>query len=441
MPERFDSIYLEFVDEGFEPSSDMLVAVFRVTPAKGVTIREAAGRVAAESSVGTWTTLSVKPSLFDRLKARAYRFIDLGDGSWLVYVAYPVELFEEGNMPNLVSSVLGNIFGMKALEGLRAEDIYFPPGYRDSFPGPSKGVHGVRELLKIKERPILATVPKPKLGYTPEEYANVAYEILAGGVDLVKDDENVASQKFIAFEKRLAAVMKALEKAEKETGERKGYLANVTAPPEEMKRRIRLAADYGNRFIMIDFLAAGWAALQEARSLAGEHGLAIHGHRAFHAAFTRNPKHGVSMFLVAKMARLAGVDHLHVGTPGVGKMDAKAREVLEYAKVIRAQHYQPPEGDHRRLPQPWGNIKPVLPVASGGLHPGTLPIVIQRMGTDILLQVGGGVIGHPDGPRAGAKAVREAVEAAVKGIPLEEAAKTSRELQRALEKWGIAIPV
>ena len=417
------------------------MAVFRVRPAEGLGIRDAAGRIAAESSVGTWTTLSVKPSHFDELMAKAYKFIDVGNGSWLVYIAYPPGLFEEGNMPNFVSSVLGNIFGMKAVAELRAEDARFPPGLVRSFPGPGRGIPGVREALRVHGRPVLATVPKPKLGYTPEEYARVAYEILVGGVDLVKDDENVASQRLIRFEKRLEAVMKAVEKAEAETGERKGYLVNVTAPCREMERRIELVAETGNRFIMLDFLTAGWAAAQRARELAGQHGLAIHGHRAFHAAFTRNPRHGVSMFLVAKMARLVGLDHLHVGTPGVGKMDAKAREVLEYARLIRSPYYEPPPGEKRWLPQSWEGLRPVFPVSSGGLHPGTVPIVIERMGVDTILQVGGGVMGHPDGPRAGAKALRDAVEAAVRGEPLEEAAKRSRELRRALEKWGRAIPV
>ena len=441
MPEKFDRIYLDFVREGYEPGPEEVIAVYRVTPRKGVSVREAAGRVAAESSVGTWTTLSVKPSLYEKLMAKAYKFVDLGDGSWLVYIAYPLELFEEGNIPNIVSSLLGNIFGMKALDGLRAEDIMFPRELMGSFPGPNKGISGVRNLLAVHDRPLLATVPKPKLGYTPEEYGRIAYEILVGGVDLVKDDENVASQKFIAFEKRLREVMKAIERAEKETGERKGYLANVTAPPREMEKRVKLVADYGNPFIMVDFLAAGWAALQHARELAGEYGLAIHGHRAFHAAFTRNPRHGVSMFLVAKLARMAGVDHLHVGTPGVGKMDADAREVLEYARLLRSSRYEPPQGELRRLPQDWAGLKTVLPVASGGLHPGTVPTVVSRMGVDILLQVGGGVIGHPDGPRAGARAVRAAVEAAVEGAPLEEKAREVPELARALEKWGHAIPV
>lgn len=441
MPEKFDVIYHEFVDENYEPQGTDLIAVFRVTPRKGISIYDAAGRVAAESSVGTWTTLSVKPSLFEKLKAKAYRVHDLGDGSWLVWVAYPLGLFEEGSIPNLASSVLGNIFGMKALDGLRVEDIVFPREYIRGFPGPQHGIDGVRRILGVDKRPILATVPKPKLGYTPEEYGRVAYEILVGGIDLVKDDENFAGQSFCRFEARLREVMKAIDRAEKETGERKGYLANVTATIKEMEKRIKLVADYGNKFIMVDFLTAGWAALQHARELAEEYGLAIHGHRAFHAAFTRNPRHGVSMFVVAKLGRLAGLDHLHIGTPGVGKMDAKTTEVLDNARVLREPVFRPREGDLFHMEQDWAGLKPVLPVASGGLHPGNLQPVIEKLGTDVLLQVGGGVLGHPDGPRAGAAAVRQAIDAILEGVPLEEYAKEHRELARALEKWGRVRPV
>ena len=441
LSEKFDIIYHEFVDESYRPSGTDLIVVFRVMPAKGISIHDAAGRVAAESSVGTWTTLSVKPSLFEKLKAKAYRLHGLGDGSWLVWVAYPLELFEEGSIPNLASSVLGNIFGMKAIEGLRVEDIVFPREYIKWFPGPQHGIAGVREILKIRDRPILATVPKPKLGYTPEEYGKIAYEILAGGVDLVKDDENFAGQKFCRFEARLREVMKAIDKAEKETGERKGYLANVTANIKEMEKRIKLVADYGNQFIMIDFLTAGWAALHHARELAREYKLAIHGHRAFHAAFTRNPRHGVSMFVIAKLGRLAGLDHLHIGTPGVGKMDAKTMEVIDYARLLREPVFKPREDDIIHMEQDWAGLRPVLPVSSGGLHPGNLQPVIEKLGADVLLQVGGGVIGHPDGPRAGAAAVRQAIDVISKGIPLDEYAKEHRELARALEKWGHVRPV
>ncbi|HID08949.1 TPA: ribulose-bisphosphate carboxylase large subunit, partial [Candidatus Micrarchaeota archaeon] len=306
--------YLDFVDKGYAASEDEVVAVFRVTPAEGVSVESAAGRVASESSIGTWTTLTTMSEDLRRLMARAYEFADLGDGSYLVKVAYPVELFEEGNLSQLVSSVMGNVFGMKALKGLRVEDVYLPRSYVESFRGPGKGIPGVRELLKVRGRPVLATVPKPKVGLDVERYAEVAREVLAGGVDLLKDDENLTNQRFNRFEERVKRVVRVIDEVEKETGESKGYLANVTAEVKEMERRIKLVADVGNPFIMVDFVIVGWSALQTVRDAAEDYGLAIHAHRAFHAAFTRSSAHGASMFVLAKLARLVGVDHLHVGT-------------------------------------------------------------------------------------------------------------------------------
>ncbi len=424
--------YLDFVQRDYKPSESDVLVLFRVEPAPGFSFEEAAGRVASESSVGTWTTLEIDIdwSRIRRLMARAYRL-----DPPFVTVAYPEELFEEGSIPQFLSSVAGNIFGMKALRALRLVDFRLPPSLRDSFPGPLYGKR-VRELLGVKGRPILATVPKPKVGLIPDETYRVSVEALIGGIDLIKDDENLTSQKFSVFEKRLKAVMKAIDKAEKETGEKKGFLANVTAPYKEMERRIRLVHDYGNPFVMIDIITVGWSGVQAAREVTGELKMAIHAHRAMHATFTRNPRHGITMRAVAKLARLAGVDHIHIGTV-VGKLVSPKSEVMAIKRALTARR----EADgKRKLGQDWGRIKPVLPTSSGGLHAGILPEVIRILGPDILIQVGGGVWGHPDGPRAGAMSVRQSIEATLKGIPLEEYAKTHRELARALEKWGRAKP-
>jgi len=427
--------YNEFVDKGYKPSNDELIAVFRARPAKGLTMEDIAGRIASESSVGTWTTLTTLKPHVRRIMAKAYVIRDDG----LIKVAYPLDLFELGSIPQLFSSVLGNIFGMRAIRTLKVLDVKFPEKYVKSFPGPSFGINGVRDKLKVYKRPILATVPKPKVGLTSEEYGEAAYEILSGGMDLVKDDENLTDQPFNRFEKRLAAVMKAIDKAEKETGEKKGYLCNITAPTlEEMLRRMKLVADYGNEFIMLDILTIGWAAVQTAREHAADYRLAIHAHRAFHAAFTRPKDHGVSFYLIAKISRLAGVDHIHIGT-NVGKMETDLMELKLTQNVITQEDFSP-ENDETKEPQKWYGLKPVLPVASGGLHPGVLPQLLEFMGSDILIQVGGGVTGHPSGPRAGGMAVRQALEAYYSGIPLEEYAKTHKELREALEKWGKVRP-
>jgi len=436
--------YSAWVDKSYTPDPDRdVIVTFRVTPAEGFTIEDVAGGIAAESSTGTWTTLYpwYDEERLRRLRGRAYYFKDLGDGSYLARIAYPVELFEEGNMPAFIASVAGNIFGMRRARWLRVEDIYLPKDFLKYFKGPVKGIQGVRDTLKIYGRPIVGTVPKPKVGYTPEEVEKLAYEILVGGEDFVKDDENLASPSYCRFETRARAIMRAIDRAEKETGERKVWLANITADIREMERRLKLVADYGNPVVMVDVVIVGWAALTYIRDLAEEYGLYIHAHRAMHAAITRNPYHGISMFTLAKLFRIIGVDQLHVGTPEVGKLEAKKVDVIRHAKVLREQVFKPDPDDEFHLEQNFHHIKPVLPVASGGLHPGTLPEVIKAMGVDLVVQVGGGVIGHPDGPRAGAAAVRQAIEAAIKGIPLDEYAKEHKELRRALEKWGYTKPI
>ncbi len=426
--------YTDFVDRSYTPSNDELVALFYVEPVEGISLEEAAGRVASESSNGTWTEVVTMSDRIRKLSAKAYEF----NGFW-VKIAYPLELFELGSMPQVWSSIAGNIFGMKALKNLRLEDIYWPPDMVRSFPGPEKGIKGVREILKVEKRPILATVPKPKVGMTTEEHVKAAYEIWVGGVDLLKDDENLTSQSFNRFEERVKESLKMRDKAEKETGERKSYLVNVTAPFYEMKERAEMVADLGGEFIMIDILTTGWSSLQAMREVAEDLGLAIHAHRAFHAAFTRNRKHGVSMKVVAESARLVGVDTIHVGTV-VGKLVSPLEEVTALADVLRKDEIDE-DWERKVLPKNWMGKKQTLPVSSGGLHPGLVPDVLRILGTEIMIQAGGGVLGHPKGPREGAAAMRQALYAAMNGIPLEEYAKDHKELRAALEHWGYMKPV
>ncbi|MGC8932160.1 MAG: type III ribulose-bisphosphate carboxylase [Candidatus Methanodesulfokora sp.] len=426
--------YSGFVDLSHAPEEDELVALFYVEPAEGISVEEAAARVASESSNGTWTDLPLMSERIRKLSAKVFRI----DGRWFL-VSYPVELFELGNMPQIWSSIAGNIFGMKAVSRLRLEDVFWPKEIVRSFKGPKFGLYGVKEIMKVEKRPILATVPKPKVGMTSEEHAQAAYDIWCGGVDLLKDDENLTSQTFNRFERRLRLMMEMKKKAEKETGERKSYLVNITAPYEEMKRRLRLVSDYGNEFVMVDILTAGWSALQSIRDLAEEHELAIHAHRAFHAAFDRIREHGVSMKVVAESARLVGVDNIHIGTV-VGKLESPLEEVMSLIRIIRDEKVEE-NWDLKLLKKDWLDLKPVMPVSSGGLHPGLVPEIMRIFGGDVIIQAGGGVLGHPDGPRAGAKALRQAMEAVLEGIDLEEYAKKHKELKRALEKWGYMRPV
>lgn len=430
--------YEEYVDKGYEPNRlrDVIVS-FRVKPAENFTIEECAGAIAAESSTGTWTTLV---DWFDGkrvkdLSAKAYEFRKMGE-QWNVKIAYPVEFFESANIPAFLASVAGNIFGMRRVEKLRIEDIYLPKKFLSSFKGPFKGLE-VKKIFKVN-RPIVGTVPKPKVGYSAEEVEKLAYELLSSGLDYIKDDENLASPNFCKFEERGKRIMKVIEKVEKDTGEKKAWFANLTADVREMEKRLKFVADLGNPYVMVDVVITGWSSLTYIRDLAEDHGLAIHGHRAMHAAFTRHD-HGISMFVLAKLYRIIGIDQLHIGTAGYGKLEGKKMETVELAKVMKAEKYIPSDEIH--FEQDFWNIKPAMPTSSGGLHPGVLPGVIEALGKDLVLQIGGGVLGHPDGVKAGAIAVRQALDAIMQGIPLQEFAKDHKELARALEKWGFSAPI
>ena len=196
-----------------------------------------------------------------------------------------------------------------------------------------------------------------------------------------------------------------------------------------MLKRAELVKDSGNEFVMIDVFISGFSAVQGFRE--ENFPMAIHAHRAMHAAITRNPRHGITMLTLAKVYRLLGVDNLHIGT-AVGKMEGSAKEVSGIREEIQLDIV--PERDDR-FEQRWAGMKPVLAVASGGLHPGHVPAVVDILGKDIVIQAGGGVHGHPQGTRAGARAMRQALEAKMQGISLEEYAKDHKELREALDKF------
>lgn len=424
--------YEEFVDLNHTPGADELVALYYFEPAEGISREEAVGRIASESSTGTWTTLFTLPPRMRDLQAKAFEI----EGNY-VKIAYPLALWEEGNAPQLLSGIAGNIFGMKALDRLRLIDASLPAEYLRHFKGPHFGMEGIRDMMNVRGRPLTGAVPKPKVGFTAEEHAEVSYETWMGGFDFVKDDENLTSQPFNRFEDRVRAMAKMRDKAEKETGDVKSAFINITAETEVMKQRAKMLADYGWNYAMIDVVVTGTAAVATLRDYCSDLGLAIHAHRAMHAAFDRDEKHGVTMQFLAKMMRLVGVSQIHTGT-AVGKLVGTRAEATVLADVLREKRTN--AVDQMALDQDWGSIKSAFPVSSGGLHPGLVPDVLDIYGTELVLLVSGGIHGHPKGTRAGAEAVMQAIEAWKDGETLDEKAKKATALREALEKWGYHKP-
>nr|VDD89205.1 RuBisCO long chain, Form III-b [uncultured archaeon] len=420
--------YHSFIDRKYKPKKTDLKVLYYFEPAKNTSKEDAIGRIASESSTGTWTTLFKIPKRMKSLMATAYKT----DGNY-VYIAYPLELWEKGSVPQLLSGIAGNIFGMKALNNLRLVDASLPGDYIKHFKGPNLGIKGLRKYFKIYDRPLTGAVPKPKVGFSSEEHARIGYETWLGGFDLVKDDENLTSQSFNNFYKRVKLMTKLRDKAERETGKVKDALLNITSETREMQKRAKFLHDYGWKYAMIDVVTSGTSAVQTLRETLGDYDMAIHAHRAMHASFDRNPRHGITMQFLAKIMKLIGVEEIHSGT-AVGKLVGSKEEVNAVADVLREKHIKEKRG--LLLEQDWGKIKPAFPVSSGGLHPGLIPDEIGIYGKDVVLLVSGGIHGHPRGTRSGAQAVMQAIQAVKKKTPLEEYPRTNKELKEALEKWG-----
>ena len=214
------------------------------------------------------------------------------------------------------------MFGFKALRALRLEDMRIPPHYAKTFQG--AGRHGIvmeREYLSKFWRPLLGATVKPKLRLSARNYGRVVFEALKGGLDFTKDDENINSQPFMRWRDWFLHCMKAVGKAQAETGEIKGHYLNVTAATmEDMYERAEFAKELGSVIVMVD-LTAGYTAIQSMARWARRNGVLLHLHRAGHSTYTRQKEHGVSFRVIAKWMRLAGIDHLHAGTV-VGKLEA-----------------------------------------------------------------------------------------------------------------------
>lgn len=441
---------LTYWDPGYQPKDTDLLACFKVIPQAGVPREEAAAAVAAESSTGTWTTVWTDLLTdLERYKGRAYRIEPVpGDpDAFYAFVAYPLDLFEEGSVVNVLTSLVGNVFGFKAIRALRLEDIRFPVAFVLSCGGPPNGIMVERDRMDKYGRPLLGATIKPKLGLSAKNYGRAVYEVLRGGNDFTKDDENVNSQPFMRWRDRFEFVAEAVHTAEQETGERKGHYLNVTSGTvEDMFERAEFAKQLGMRIIMHDFLTAGFTANTSLANWCRRNGMLLHIHRAMHAVLDRNPNHGIHFRVLTKALRLSGGDHLHSGTV-VGKLEGDRNATLGWIDLMRESYV--PEDRSRGLffDQDFGHLPGLFPVASGGIHVWHVPALVSIFGDDSVLQFGGGTLGHPWGNAAGATANRVAVEACVQarneGRELEKesrdvltgAARNSPELAVAMETW------
>jgi len=452
--ERYESGVIPYAKMGYWDAqytikaTDVL-ALFRITPQPGVDPVEATAAVAGESSTATWTVVWTDLlTACDIYRAKAYR-VDPVPGAadqYFGYIAYECELFEEGSLANITASIIGNVFGFKAVKALRLEDMRIPYAYLKTFQGPATGVVVERERLNQFGRPLLGATVKPKLGLSGRNYGRVVYEGLKGGLDFLKDDENINSQPFMRWRERFLYVQEGITRASAATGEVKGSYLNVTAGTmEEVYERAAYAKELGTVIVMID-LVMGYTAIQSTAIWARKNDMILHLHRAGNSTYARQKNHGINFRVICKWMRMAGVDHIHAGTV-VGKLEGDPLMVKGFYNTLLDVKTDITLSQGLFFAQDWASLRKCMPVASGGIHCGQLHMLLNYLGDDVVLQFGGGTIGHPDGIQAGATANRVALEAMVLARNegrdyvaegpqiLQAAAKMCGPLQTALDLW------
>ena len=454
--ERYESGVIPYAkmgywDANYAVKTTDLLALFRITPQPGVDPVEAAAAVAGESSTATWTVVWTDLlTACDIYRAKAFRVdpVPSAPDQFFAYVAYEGDLFEEGSLANMTASIIGNVFGFKAVKALRLEDMRIPHTYLKTFQGPASGVIVERERLDTFGRPLLGATVKPKLGLSGKNYGRVVFEGLKGGLDFLKDDENINSQPFMRWRERFLYCIEGINRAAAATGEVKGSYLNMTAGNnDEMITRGEFAKELGSVIVMID-LVIGYTAIQTAAIWARANHMILHLHRAGNSTYARQKNHGINFRVICKWMRMSGVDHIHAGTV-VGKLEGDPLMIKGFYDTLRLTTLDVnlPYGIFFEMD--WASLRKCMPVASGGIHCGQMHQLIYYLGDDVILQFGGGTIGHPDGIQAGATANRVALEAMVMArnegadyfnpqvgpVILRDAAKSCGPLQTALDLW------
>src|SRR5512139_173972 len=386
-------------DADYVPKETDTICLFRITPQEGVDPIEAAAAVAGESSTATWTVVwTDRLTACDSYRAKAFKVepVPNNPGQYFAWVAYDLCLFEEGSIANMTASLIGNVFSFKPLRAARLEDIRIPVAYVKTFKGPPTGLVVERERLDKFGRPLLGATTKPKLGLSGRNYGRVVYEGLKGGLDFMKDDENINSQPFMHWRDRFLYCMEAVNKASAATGEVKGHYLNVTAGTmEDMYERAEFAKSLGSCIVMID-LVIGYTAIQSMAKWARKNDVILHLHRAGNSTYSRQKNHGMNFRVICKWMRMAGVDHIHAGTV-VGKLEGDPLMIKGFYDTLRETHTPKNLETGLFFDQDWASLNKVMPVASGGIHAGQMHQLIHYLGEDVVLQFGGGTIGHPMG--------------------------------------------
>lgn len=406
---------------------DYVIASYYIDLPKETDIVAKASAMAVGQTVGTWVPVpGITDEMRDNYMGKVVNIIDIPPcdlssqmvsdrASYLIQIAYPTVNFG-AQFPMMLTTLLGNDASTSAQ--VKLVDLQLPESFVAQFKGPSFGIEGLRALTGVSDRPLVLNMIKPCTGFAPKTGAKIFYDVALGGVDFIKDDELLGNPDFCPAVERVREYNKAAQASFEKTGHKTIYIVNITDRADRLIDNARRVIEAGAQAVMVCYATVGYSML---RSVAEAVNVPVFGHYAGSGMFYEGINSGMSSSLATgKFPRLAGADMVMTNTPYGGYP-------LKYQKYIHTAH---------ELSLPYYHIKPTMPAVGGGVHPGMAERYMKDLGNDIILSPGGSVQGHPKGATAGARAMRQAIDAVMAGIPLDEAAKEHEELKTALDLWG-----
>lgn len=401
-----------------------VIASYLVFGASHADILAKAGGFAVGQSVGTWIQVpGISGEMIDKRQAR---LIDVtsagqdGDGPvFLIRVAFPRENFDD-SFSTMLTSLLGN--DVSTALRVRLTNIELDGAAAAQYPGPRQGIRELRELTGVHDRPLVLNMIKPCLGFTPEEGAKLFFETAKGGVDMVKDDELLASPSYNPVAKRVEAYLKAAKAAAMISGRETVYLPNISGTPRQLMDNARRVIDLGVRACLVNFVFGGLDSLAELCAEFGDR-LFVMAHYAGVGVMDWERGGIANSVFIGTLPRLAGAHAIMTMYPN--RNDPAA--MYDFYRTVQAQTL------------PMSGTPSIVTTVGGGVTPINQAKIQEELGRDIVIGIGGAIQGHPLGTAVGADTAVRAVEATARGISLEELAQGHEGMRVALTNWGSRI--
>jgi ribulose-bisphosphate carboxylase large chain len=308
--------------------------------------------------------------IHDHILGRIESLTRMAQGAFEAVISFAVETVA-GEFTQLLNVIFGNI---SIKPGIRVLKMELSQSLLKLFSGPRFGREKLRTLVGVQQRPLLMAALKP-MGLNAESLAQIAYQCAAGGLDFIKDDHGLTNQGFAPFSERVSRCAEAVAEANARQGGHSIYVANITAPHEEIEIRARLAKAKGAGALMI---APGLTGYDAMKRLAedGDIGLPLICHPSLQGSYVLHPDNGIShLLLFGQLARLGGADATIY--PNFGGRFPFSRE--ECREIILGTE------------MPMAQIKDIFPCPGGGMTIDRIPELLDFYGNEVIFLMGGGL--------------------------------------------------